>query len=159
MRIGLVLCLLAVLSACTPQPAEPSEEQAEVFAQDVDVELVVIAAGNAMRYETTQIEAPEGATVRLVMDNEATTSPSMLHNVVVLTEGADVDQIGRAAAGVDGYVPRDPAVIAATPIASPRGRTAVVFTMPPAGEYPYICTYPGHFLMMQGVLVSTPRSG
>ncbi|GAB5535683.1 MAG: hypothetical protein Rubg2KO_19320 [Rubricoccaceae bacterium] len=156
MRIILLFWLVAFVAACTTEAPEPSPEQLEVFSQPVDVELVVVAARNAMRFETTRIEAPEGATVRLVMDNETTTSPSMLHNVVVLAEGADVEQIGRAAAGVEGNVPDDPAVIVATPLARPRGKTAVVFTMPPAGEYPYICTYPGHFLMMQGVLVSTP---
>jgi len=158
MRTLLALSLLISMAACAPPASEPSPEQIEVFTQAVDVELVVVAARNAMRFETTRIEAPEGATVRLVMDNEATTSPSMLHNVVVLVEGADVEQIGRSAAGAEDNVPDDPAVIVATPLARPRGKTAVVFTMPPAGEYPYICTYPGHFLMMQGVLVSTPQS-
>lgn len=153
-----VLSLLLGVPACTPEPTPPSSEQAAVFAQTVDVELVVVAARNAMRYETTRLEAPEGATVRLVMDNEVTTSPSMLHNVVVLEEDADVGRIGRAAAGVEDHVPDDPAVLVATPMARPRGKTAVVFTMPPAGEYPYICTYPGHFTMMQGVLVSRAQS-
>ena len=158
MRSLTALCLLLSAAACSPPPPETTPEQAEVFDQSVDVELVVVTARNAMRYETTRIEAPEGATVRLVLDNEATTSPSMLHNVVVLAPGADQARIGRAAAGLEDHVPEDPDVLVATPMARPGGRTAVVFTMPPAGEYPYICTYPGHFQMMQGVLVSTPRA-
>ena len=44
----------------------------------------------------------------------------------------------------------------ATPLAGPGERMAVVFTMPPPGEYPFICTYPGHARFMQGTLVSTP---
>lgn len=155
-RSILVVGLFVSVAACTSEAPEPTEEQVEVFSQPVDIELVVVAVRNAMRYETTRIEAPAGATVRLVMDNETTTSPSMLHNVVVLDPGTDVARIGRAAAGVEGYVPDNPAVLVATPMARPRGKTAVVFTMPPPGEYPYICTYPGHFQLMQGVLVSTP---
>ena len=42
------------------------------------------------------------------------------------------------------------------PLAGPGERMAVVFTMPPPGEYPFICTYPGHARFMQGTLVSTP---
>jgi len=30
------------------------------------------------------------------------------------------------------------------------------FTAPAAGTYPYICTFPGHYLMMKGVLTVTP---
>ncbi|TVQ02364.1 MAG: hypothetical protein EA359_11920 [Balneolaceae bacterium] len=30
----------------------------------------------------------------------------------------------------------------------------VTVTVPPPGSYPYICTYPGHFTMMQGRLIS-----
>lgn len=154
MRLSaLALCL--ALSACASEPAPPSPDQAAVFAQPVDAELVVAAAPNAMRYATARIEAPAGATVRVVMDNSGTTSPTMLHNVVVLRTAGDVQRVGRAAAGDADHLPNDPAILTATPLAGPGQRTAVVFTMPAAGEYPFICTYPGHFQFMQGTLVST----
>lgn len=155
MRSALALTLLT-LGACAAEPAAPSPEQQAVFAQAVDVELVVPAARNAMRYEVGRIEAPAGATVRLVIDNTTTTSPSMHHNVVVVRSEADVDRVGRLAAGVEGNVPADPAVLTATPMAGPGERRAVVFEMPPPGAYPFVCTYPGHYPFMQGVLVSTP---
>ncbi len=125
-----------------------------MFAQPVDAEVVVVAARNAMRYETLRVEAPAGATVRLVIDNSATTSPAMVHNVVVSPTEADAERIGRSASG--DRLPDDPAILAATPLAGPGERTAVVFTMPPPGDYPFFCTYPGHFRFMQGTLVSTP---
>ena len=150
------LSLAFLVAACASEPAPPSPEQTAIFAQPVDAELVVVAQRNAMAYETTRIEAPAGATVRIVMDNSTTTSPTMLHNVVVLRAATDVQRVGRAAAGDVDHIPTDAAVLAATPIAGPGAKTAVVFTMPPAGEYPYICTYPGHFQFMQGTLVSTP---
>ena len=153
--LSVSLCLF--LAACASDPAPPSPEQTAVFAQPVAAELVVPARKNAMAYDVTRIEAPAGATVRLVMDNSATTSPAMVHNVVVIRGGNDdVQRIGRAAAGQADRAPNDPAVVAATPLAGPGQRTAVVLTMPPAGTYPFICTYPGHFQFMQGTLVSTP---
>lgn len=154
MRLSaLALCL--ALSACASEPAPPAPEQAAVFAQPVDAELVVAAAPNAMRYAVARIQAPAGATVRIVMDNSGTTSPTMLHNVVVLRTAGDVQRVGRAAAGDQDHLPNDPAILTATPLAGPGQRTAVVFTMPAVGEYPFICTYPGHFQFMQGTLVST----
>lgn len=151
-----LLLLLALVIGCA-DPPEPSPEQQAVFAQEVDVELVVPAVRNAMSYAVGRVEAPAGATVRLVMDNTDTTSPAMVHNVVVV-EGteADVERVGRAAAGVRDNIPDDDAILAFTPLAGPGERTAVVFTMPPPGTYPFLCTYPGHFQFMRGTLVSTP---
>jgi azurin len=28
----------------------------------------------------------------------------------------------------------------------------VTFTAPAAGDYPYICTFPGHYMTMRGVM-------
>ncbi len=153
LRQGMILAL-AIITASCGDPPPPSPEQVAIFAQDVDVELVVRAAPNAMRYESPTVEAPAGATVRLVMDNTETTSPAMVHNVVVVRFQPDVRRIGMAARGDD--LPDDPAVLTATPLAVPRTRTAVVFTMPPPGRYPFFCSYPGHWQTMQGTLVSTP---
>ena len=159
MSRSFALVAIVLGAGCVSEPPAPTPEQNAVFAQAVDVELVVVAARNAMRYETTRVEAPAGATVRLVLDNRTTTSPSMLHNAVVLQPDADVDAIGREAAGLEDFVPDDPDVIAATPITRPGGRTAVVFTMPPPGVYPFVCTYPGHYQFMRGELVSLPAAG
>jgi azurin len=153
LRLALVLLALTVVGCV--EPAEPSPEHLALFAQDVDAELVVPAVKNAMRYATTRIEAPAGATVRLVMDNTGTTSPAMVHNVVVLRAPSDVQRVGLAAATAPDNIPTDPAILVHTPLTGPGERRAVVFKMPPAGAYPFICTWPGHFATMQGTLVST----
>ena len=152
---GAAALLAVVLAACASDPPAPSPEQEALFAQPVDAELVVPAVRNALRYAVERVEAPAGSTVRLVMDNTASTSPAMVHNVVVVRSAADVERVGRAAAGVRDDVPLDEAVLALTPLAAPGARTVVVFTVPPPGEYPFLCTYPGHFTFMQGTLVST----
>lgn len=152
-----LLALAVVLAACgSEEPAEPSPDQAALFAQAVDVELVVGAEKNAMAYSVDEISAPAGATVRLVMDNVETTSRAMVHNVVILQTAAAIDRVGAAAAGADNNIPDDDAILAYTPLTGPGERTAVVFTMPPPGRYPFICTFPGHYQFMQGALVSTP---
>ena len=159
LRPSLAVCCLALgaLAGCAAEPKAPSPEQVALFEQSVDAELVVVAARNAMRYETLRVEAPEGATVRLVMDNRSTTSPAMVHNVVVLDDAGAIDRVGQAAARAPDNIPDDGAILVYTPLTGPGEQTAVVFTMPPAGEYPFICTWPGHYTQMQGVLVSTPR--
>ena len=153
---GWFVVLLCFAAACAPEPRELSPEQAALFAQPVDAELVVPAKRNALAYAVTRVEAPAGATVRLVMDNTASTASAMIHNVVVVADSTAAERVGLAAAGVRDNVPDDDAILAFTPLARPGERTAVAFTMPPPGEYPFLCTYPGHFRLMRGVLVSTP---
>ncbi len=156
MRALLFLTLAFSFAACGGGgPVEPSADQAALFAETVDLEIVVPAEKNAMAYALAEISAPAGARVRLVMDNSMTTSRAMIHNVVVLKSAGAIDRVGKAAAGVESNIPDDPAILAHTPLAGPGERQAVIFTMPPAGRYPFICTYPGHFQFMQGVLIST----
>lgn len=160
LRLG-ALVLAVLHGACESEPEPLPPDQVAVFAEAVDAELTVVAARNAMRFETPAIEAPAGSRVRLVIDNVDSTSPSMVHNVLVLTSAseADAERVGRAAAGVAENVPDDPAVLVATPLAGPGERRAVVFTMPPPGRYLFLCTFPGHFQFMRGTLVSTPAAG
>ena len=81
----------------------------------------------------------------------------MRHNVVVLTLDADVDAYGTAAmsAADTDFIPPALAdqVIAHTPMADPGQTVELSFTAPSTpGEYTYICTFPGHFMVMRGVM-------
>ena len=51
------------------------------------------------------------------------------------------------------YVPKIPQVIAATRLVDPEGRESLVFIAPTEpGEYPFICTVPGHWRIMNGIM-------
>lgn len=111
-------------------------------------------AGNEMRYETTEFSVTAGQQVRLVFVNTAT-SAAMHHNVVILTDPGAVDRVGTAAiaASATDYIPEDDAVFAHTAVAAPGETVEVTFTAPTEpGDYTFICTYPGHYLLMQGTM-------
>ena len=54
-----------------------------------------------------------------------------------------------------GYIPdasKDD-IIANTKLVMPNGTETIEFTAPAeAGDYPYMCTFPGHWLLMKGVM-------
>jgi len=110
-----------------------------------------------MKYELTEFTVKAGQRVKVVMDNTAT-APAMQHNVVITKPGTNTDEVGLAAvtAGEAGsYIPKDSkAILFYTAIAKPGEKTEVVFSAPPAGDYPYLCTFPGHFALMKGVMHS-----
>ncbi|MDQ3291629.1 MAG: plastocyanin/azurin family copper-binding protein, partial [Bacteroidota bacterium] len=54
------------------------------------------------------------------------------------------------------YVPKMDEVIAATDLVNPEGRTVIRFKVPQkTGDYPYVCTFPGHWRIMNGVMKVT----
>jgi azurin len=80
--------------------------------------------------------------------------PAMQHNVIIVSQGS-VDAMSKKAlmAGTKGgWVPKDPAVLAATGLTKPGESSFVDFVLA-AGTYEYFCSYPGHAAMMRGTLI------
>ncbi|MGE9268557.1 MAG: plastocyanin/azurin family copper-binding protein, partial [Verrucomicrobiales bacterium] len=44
------------------------------------------------------------------------------------------------------------AILAHTKLLGPGEEDSITFTAPEAGEYPYLCSFPGHFGVMNGVM-------
>lgn len=164
MRLLILLFLSFTLAACGGSDSSPATDASssspapDASSAEVDRTITIHPEGNQMRFDETEFEVAPGETIRLVFENTAT-SPSMLHNVVILTsmDDADVSRVGEGgmtAGAQQDYVPQDdPAVLANTPVAQPGETVEVIFTVPDeTGEYRYICTFPGHWATMQGVM-------
>jgi azurin len=87
----------------------------------------------------------------------------MLHNVVFTMPGA-ANEVGEQALnmGLDGerlnYVPANPKVLFHTSLLQPGKSETIYFTAPDKpGDYPFVCTYPGHYLVMRGILKVADR--
>jgi azurin len=118
-----------------------------------DVTIEILPDGNKMAYLTKEFTVKKDQTVTLIMNNTAT-AEMMKHNVVILNDKSKVNDIGMKALKAPDYLPVDPAIIAATPIADAGEKTSITFTAPSTpGEYIYICTFPGHYAMMQGTMI------
>jgi len=52
------------------------------------------------------------------------------------------------------FVPEIPEILASTPLVNPETSESLVFTAPTEpGEYPYLCTVPGHWRIMNGIMI------
>jgi azurin len=140
--------------------ASPSNTlSAQSASGDVAKTVTIQPQGNQMKFQQTEFTVPAGENVKVVLENTAS-SPSMQHNVVVLDAAPEqkffqkVGQAGVQAGSSNDYVPEDMDLIHAhTPIAKPGETVEVTFTAPSeAGDYGYVCTFPGHWATMQGTM-------
>ena len=119
--------------------------------------LRVQAVPNLMQFAPRQLHAKPGAPVRIIFENP----DLMQHNFVLVAAGAD-EEIGlladQMATGPDAlgknYLPDSKKILQATLLVNPNGRAELNFTAPTQpGRYPYLCTFPGHWRVMRGVLI------
>ncbi len=125
-------------------------------AEVVDGTVTLTPVGEQMLYAQTAFTATAGSELRVVFQNTAT-GAAMRHNVVILQPGTDVNAFGIAAASAadTDYVPADmmSQVVAYTPMSDPGQTVDATFTVPTTpGEYPFVCTFPGHYATMRGVM-------
>jgi azurin len=132
-----------------------SAAPAPTKAPDPPEELKIGSVGNEMKFDKDKLTVTAGAQVHLVLKNNATMD-TMPHNWVLVKVGteAKVALDGLTNAADAGYVVPGPDVLANSPMAAPGKTAEITFTAPPVGKYPYICTTPGHYLMMKGTLIS-----
>jgi azurin len=137
-------------------PAPPKTVELPKPAQKIELEIASVA--NTMAYDKIALTVPTGAEVHLTLKNNATMS-TLPHNWVLVKAGTEASV---AAAGLKlgdkaGYIDvSDHDMIVHTPLAKPGETTDVVFTAPEPGKYPYVCTVPGHYMMMKGTLTVSP---
>jgi putative membrane-bound dehydrogenase-like protein len=141
--------LLAQLRAKPPEPPA-----VEVGGDRVQLALGVLLG--EMKYDTKTLRVKAGDKVRLIFRN----NDLMEHNLVIAKPGtlAKVgqlaDQMAASAKGAEKhYVPDSPDVLWSSPVLDPGQSHEILFTAPAqAGNYPYLCTFPGHWRIMQGTL-------
>ncbi|MFP6677234.1 MAG: plastocyanin/azurin family copper-binding protein, partial [Pirellulaceae bacterium] len=83
------------------------------------------------------------------------------HNWVLLKPGT-LRRVGEQAnrlisdpeAAIRQYVPQTSDVLAFTDIVMPKDQFTIYFNAPTEpGRYPYLCTFPGHWLVMNGEMI------
>lgn len=110
-----------------------------------------------LKFDVETITVKANAKIKLVFNN----NDDMLHNMVITAPGA-ADRVGEEAMklGLNGekawYVPDMPDVLFHTRLLGPTETETIYFTAPEKpGKYQFVCTYPGHYTVMRGVIVVT----
>ena len=135
--------------------AQTASAGSEPVAEGTTV-IRIKALQNEMKFDLKTFNVQAGKPVLIVFENP----DFMQHNIVVTMPGA-MEKVGRAAdklatapnGAAMNYVPDLPEVLFHTPLVNPQQTVRLEFVAPSkAGDYPYVCTFPGHWSIMNGVM-------
>ena len=121
---------------------------------------VALAGTDAMQFDKKEIKVKAGSTVKLTLKHTGKLAKAAMgHNFVLLAQGTDVASFGaKAAQSRDNeYIPTDKdlaaKILAHSSLVGGGESTTVEFKAPKKGTYTYICSFPGHYALMQGKLI------
>lgn len=117
---------------------------------------VIRPVPDSLTYDKKLVTVAAGRPIEFVFENV----DIMPHNLVVTARGA-LAKVGIAAEAMSAspdawsqaFVPDMPEVLHASKLLQPGTTQTLAFTAPTElGDYPYVCTFPGHWIRMNGIL-------
>jgi azurin len=139
-------CLaLAIVSGRAAEPATGGEQV-----------VTIGTLHGKMRFDVELFQTRPGAKVRLTLKN----TDEMQHNLLILARGQNkVLQVAQKAwaLGTEAvkkeFVPDTPDVLFHTRVLNSQQSDTITFVAPEQeGDYPYVCTLPGHAFSMKGIM-------
>ncbi len=115
---------------------------------------IVVGTKPGLKFDIETITVKAGSKIKLTFNND----DDMLHNFVITDIGAG-NTVGQLALelGINGqrlnFIPATPKVLFHTLMLQPGKSETIFFTAPDKpGDYEYICSYPGHYSIMRGII-------
>ena len=129
------------------------------FVSAADPVKVEVTGNDQMQFSTKVLEGKVGETMEITFKHIGKLpKEAMGHNLVILKAGTVAPTIAMKCmtAKATDYVSEDAevkaAVIAHTKVLGPGESETIKFTPTEAGVYPFICTFLGHFGVMNGTI-------
>ena len=153
---ALALCISPIAWADSHGEKKPAAEKAKT--PDITLEL---SGNDTLQFDKKAFEVTEGQVVKLVFNNTGNLpKEAMGHNVVVLKPGTDVVKFALEASKPENrendFLPSNEEhkkqIVAHTKLLGPGETDSLTFTAGAPGKYEYVCTFPGHFGVMRGII-------
>lgn len=122
---------------------------------NVDTIEIVIESNDQMKFDIKEIKVKKGDTIKLTLKHVGQLpKAAMGHNWVLLNADTDMASFAQAAiqARDNDYIPADGFIIH-TDLLGGGEETTIEFEAPEIGEYTFICSFPGHFALMNGKFI------
>ncbi|MEX2569063.1 MAG: plastocyanin/azurin family copper-binding protein [Cyclobacteriaceae bacterium] len=120
-------------------------------------QTIIMGTRPGLKYDKDFFEVKAGSKVQITFNN----NDDMLHNLVIVMPNTAIE-VGEEAIemGLEGsqknYIPDSEDVLFHTNILPPETSETIYFEAPAVpGDYTYVCTFPGHAYVMQGIMKVT----
>lgn len=122
----------------------------------VDQTIVITAEKGNLKYDKARFTVFPEKNVRVILRN----TDDMPHNIVICKRGGKSGERAAAEAlklGAEGFnkhwIPEHTSVLFASRMADPHSTATIYFKAPKKeGNYPFVCTLPGHSQIMKGIM-------
>ncbi len=117
---------------------------------------------NEMKYDLKEFTVEAGKPVEIIFEN-----PDFMQHNLLITQIGSLETVGKAADKMAGdpkgaeknYIPEIPEVLFATKLVNPQQTVTLRFIAPTkVGDYPFVCTFPGHWSIMNGTMKVSSKS-
>ena len=159
---ALTLAPATLLGEPVAEKPAPAAEAKEETKEEVKADLeITVTCNDSMQFDKKEIEVPVGKVVKLILKNVGKAPKiAMGHNLVILNKGANLQAWAMKAmpAKDTDFIPADEeskkAVLAHTKLLGPDEEDSITFTIKEAGDYEFLCSFPGHFALMKGKITA-----
>ena len=136
---------------------KPTRADKQFDKQKNLAEVVIGCIPERLLFDKTEFTVKPGQPVKLTLVNPDATQ----HNLVIVEPGA-LEEVGMAGNEMakdpggfaKGFIPDSPKILHHTQLLEPDTAEALRFIAPEKpGTYPYLCTFPGHWVVMKGEMV------
>ena len=157
LTLAFFLCALSFLHAQNPPKG----------FEKVDQEIVITAVRTQMKYDVPAFNVKPESRVKLTFKNP----DDLPHNLIICTPGKSkgkdkggelieaVLELGAKGEEMNWEPKGHPRILHSSGMVQPKKEAVIWFKAPKEeGAYPYVCTFPGHFTLMNGMMKKSLRS-
>jgi len=141
-------------------------ESAPTGFEKVDEEVTISTLASQMKYDVESFSVKPNSKVKIIFKNP----DSLPHNLILCTPGKKkggdkgqevmdaVYKLGDQGVKMNWEPTGHPRILASSGMVQPGDEKTIYFKVPRIeGDYPYICTFPGHHTLMNGLMAVTKR--
>lgn len=154
-KIISILFLITLVACGGKKEQQPASDKPQPAGTPSDVFIVEVTGNDQMQYNVKTIEVPAGKTIRVNFKHIGQMSKQVMgHNFIILKQGNDIAEFATKAVNAkdSDYIPpsEESNIIAHTKMLGGGESTSIEFEAPPVGTYKFFCSFPGHYMTMQG---------
>ena len=162
-KINILLLLFIIISCGGKTDSKKNKFEYKAIEKKVDGSnknsketVIIINSNDLMKFDQNELRVFEGQKITLTLNHTGKMSKEIMgHNFVLLKKETNLNDFAQRAmlARQNEYIPMGNETIAYTKMIGGGESDTITFTAPEKGSYTYICTFPGHYGLMKGVLI------